>query len=81
VGEKMRILCKNMTQAMKANKLLYNAGIYSKVEKITDVKGVSGCVYGINFFDKNFEAAIKIMCEGSVILHKKEKQYYGDECL
>lgn len=77
----MKILCKNMTHAMKANKLLYNAGIHSSVEKLTDVEGISGCVYSINFSDKNFESALQVMCKGNVILHKKEKRYYGDECL
>lgn len=77
----MRILCKNMTHAMKANRLLSDSGIYSKVEKITEMSGVSGCVYCINFDDRNFETALEIMKNSGVLLHKKERNYYGDDCL
>ena len=69
----MRVLCKNMTHAMEANKLLYNFGIYSKVEKITEVEGVSGCVYASSFADKDSEYALRLMCSGGILLHMKEK--------
>ncbi len=78
---KMKILCKNMTHAMKANKLLYNCGIHSKVEKSTDNPGIKGCVYGISFNDKYFDKAIDAMKKGEVHLHKQEKNYYGDDLL
>ena len=77
----MRVICKNMTQAMKAGKLLNDSGIYAKVVKITDLPDVNGCVYSVNFKDPDFEKAINIMKNNGVILHKKEKNYYGDEWL
>ena len=53
----------------------------TKVEKITEMSGVSGCVYCINFDDRNFETALEIMKNSGVLLHKKERNYYGDDCL
>lgn len=77
----MKLLCKNMTHAMKANKILYNNGIHSKVEKSTDNPGISGCVYSIVFDDRYSNSALEYLCKGGVILHKKEKQRYGDGCV
>lgn len=74
----MTVLCKNMTHALKANKLLYQAGIHSRVEKKTSVNGITGCVYTIIFDDEQKDSAFDIMHKGGVILHKKEKVYYGD---
>lgn len=77
----MKILCKNMTHAIKASKVLTNSGITAKVEKLTNVPDIVGCVYSVSFEDKYFEKSIALMRSGDVILHKKEKNYYGDEWL
>ena len=74
-------MCKNMTNALKANKILYNNGIYSKVEKLTEYKETSGCVYAVSFEDKYFEDAVELMYKANVVLHKSEKNYYGDSGL
>ena len=71
-------MCKNMTHAMKANKLLYNNGIQSRVEKISDDPNVRGCVYSIIFNDRYSKEAIEILRAGGVMLHKKEYDYYGE---
>lgn len=75
----MKIKCKNMTHAMKANRLLYNNGIHSRVEKISDDPEVHGCVYSIVFEDRYQKQALEIMSSGGVMLHRKEKMHYGDE--
>lgn len=77
----MKIMCKNMTHALKANKLLYNCGVFSKVEKDADNPDVNGCVYCIIFDDKESVKALECMCKGGVILHKKEKQKYAGDCV
>ena len=74
----MKLKCKNMTHAMKANRLLYNNGIHSRVEKISDDPEVHGCVYSIVIDDKAASHALKIMSDGGVQLHKKEIRY-GDD--
>ncbi len=76
----MTVKCKNITHAMKANRLLYNGGIESRVEKISDDPDVRGCVYSIVFSDRYAERALEIMCGGGVQLHKSEKKGYGDVC-
>ncbi len=76
----MKIKCKNMTHAMKANRILYDNGIHSKVEKTNDDPDIHGCVYSIVFDDRHLNRALEIMCSGGVILHKKEKINYGDVC-
>ncbi len=73
----MKLKCKNMTQAMKANRLLYQNGIQSRVEKISDDPEIKGCVYSICFSDKYLNHALEILNNGGVILHKKEKYGYG----
>ena len=74
----MKIMCKNMTHALKANKVLYQNGIYSKVEKETSVSGINGCVYTLIISENDFEKAIGVMKESGVMLHKKELNYYGE---
>lgn len=75
----MKIKCKNMTHAMKANRALYNSGIHSRVEKISDDPDIHGCVYSIVFEDRYLKQALDIMRSNNVLLHKKEKISYGDE--
>lgn len=74
----MKLMCKNMTHAMKANKLLYNNGIKSRVEKISDNPDVKGCVYCILFEDKYFDEVLKICNNNGILFHKKEKHGSGD---
>ena len=74
----MNIKCKNMTHALKANKILYGNGIESSVKKISDDPSVRGCVYSISFSDKYAETALDLMYNGGVLLHKSEKNVYGD---
>jgi hypothetical protein len=74
----MTVMCKNMTHALKGNKILYQNGIYSKVEKETSVDGISGCVYTLTISERDFNTALSIMFNSGVILHKKEYDYYGD---
>jgi hypothetical protein len=76
---KMKLKCKNMTHAMKANRLLYDNGIRSRVEKISDDPDIHGCVYSIAIDDSLVRRALKIMSDGGVQLHKKEKIRYGDD--
>ena len=75
----MKLKCKNMTHAMKANRLLYNNGIHSRVEKISDDPEIHGCVYSIVIDDSYVHRALMIMNDGGVQLHKKEKIRYGDD--
>lgn len=74
----MIVKCKNMTNAMKANKILFNNGIHSQVQKISDDPEISGCVYSVVFDDKHIERALRLMCSNRISLHKKEKNLYGD---
>lgn len=76
----MKIKCKNMTHAMKANRVLYDNGIHSKVEKINDDPDMQGCVYSIAIDRSHLSRALEIMCLVGVQLHKKEKVNYGDVC-
>ena len=75
----MKLKCKNMTHAMKANRLLYDNGLRSRVEKISDDPDIHGCVYSIAIDDSLVRRALKIMSDGGVQLHKKEKIRYGDD--
>lgn len=77
----MKIKCKSMTHAMKANRLLYDNGIYSRVEKVSDDPEIHGCVYAVAIPDRFVETALEIMNSGGVQLHKKEKLRGGDERL
>ena len=76
----MKVKCKNMTHAMKANRLLYNNGIQSRVEKISNDPDMHGCVYSIVFADRYSKQALEVMCSGGVLLHRNEKIRYGDGC-
>ena len=77
----MIIKCKNMTHAMKAKKVLNEAGLTASVEKINNVPDYSGCVYGVVFNDIYFELALKLLTENSIVLHKTELKNFGDEFL
>jgi len=74
----MKVKCKNMTHAMKANRLLSDNGIESRVEKISDDPEAHGCVYSIVVPDEYAGEAYNIMSSGGVLLHKTEKRGYGD---
>lgn len=74
----MIVKCKNMTNAMRANKILYNNGIQSQVHKISDDPEISGCVYSVVFDDKYDERALYLICQNKISLHKKEKGYCGE---
>ncbi len=76
----MKLKCKNMTHAMKANRLLFIITEYiPEWKKISDDPEVHGCVYSIVIDDKAASHALKIMSDGGVQLHKKEKIRYGDD--
>lgn len=75
----MIIKCKNMTHAMKAKKIISEAGISVSVEKINNVPDYSGCVYGVVFSDIHFEIVYKLMKENHIVLHKTEIVKYGDD--
>ena len=77
----MIIKCKNMTHAMKAKKILNEAGVSSSVEKINNISNYSGCVYGIVFADIYFELVIKLLKENHIVLHKTELNNFGDDFL
>ena len=73
----MKLMCKNMTQAMKANRLLHDNGISSRVDKITDAPEIKGCVYVIVFSDEQTDRVLKLITEKGIVLHKKETANRG----
>ena len=74
----MKIKCKNITHAMKAEKLLGEQGIRARVEKNSHDPDVRGCVYSIVFSDSYVRPAVDLMLRGGVKLHSSEQGFYGD---
>lgn len=72
----MTIKCKNMTHAIKAQKILVKNGIEASVKKTTYISGQSGCVYTINFNEEFCDKAMSLMMDNGVIIHKSEKERY-----
>lgn len=67
----MTINCKNMTQAMKAKKILEKNGIKSSVNKKVGEPYV-GCIASLNFDDIYFDNVISLIKTNGILLHKSE---------
>lgn len=76
----MIVKCKNLTNAIRANKLLAQNDIKSSVVKITDSEYGGGCIHAISFDDIFKKRALCLMKKRDIILHKTESIYYGDMC-
>lgn len=75
----MILKCKNMTNAIRANKLLNNNKIKSRLEKISDDPEIRGCVYSVVIDDNFKNIALDILCKNNISFHKKEKAYCEGE--
>lgn len=72
----MTVKCKNMTHAMKAQRLLTKIGISCSVEKNNNDPSANGCVYSVKFDDAFYERAMHEMKMGGIVLHKSESNGY-----
>ena len=56
----------SVTYAIKLKKLLSRNGIESRLIKVEDKKGLSGCLHGVTINRSNFLSAVVIMKENNI---------------
>ena len=56
----------SVTYAIKLKKLLSRNGIESRLIKVEDKKGLSGCLHGVTINRSNFLNAVVIMKENNI---------------
>ena len=64
------LMCRSMTSAQKAVRLLQKAGIYASVAKAPQSANPGGCTYGAKVADRNVYAAAGILEKAGVKVEK-----------
>ena len=65
-GGKCTAIIGSMTQAMKAQSLLAEAGIHATVIKVSSGKGTGGCAYGAEFPCTQSQSVISVLEHGGI---------------
>lgn len=60
------IVLSSITYALKAQELLKNNGIYTKITRSKAVKSVRGCGYGIAVSDSTYEKANSLLVSAGI---------------
>ena len=76
----MTVRCKSVTHAMKGKDILSKNNIPAVVQKEIKSMG-AGCIYTVQFADQYKIPALQLLQTGGVILHKTEKDLYGEDTL
>lgn len=64
------LMCRSMTAAQKAVRLLQRAGIYAAVAKAPQSANPGGCTYGAKVADRNVYAAAEILGRAEIKVQK-----------
>ncbi|MBQ9413426.1 MAG: DUF3343 domain-containing protein [Oscillospiraceae bacterium] len=60
------ILCRSLTQAQRAARLLERAGIFASVTKAPQNASTRGCTYGVKLGERRLEAALTVLEKGGI---------------
>lgn len=60
------LICKSLTYAQRASRMLERRGITATVTKAPNLTGVNGCGYCIKLSEKNLTKAIKALNESKL---------------
>ena len=68
------ILCRSMTQAQRAARLLEGQGIFASVTKAPQGAGTRGCTYGVKLGERNLRAALELLERAGISTGKVYRQ-------
>ena len=75
------LLCRSMTAAQKAARILQKAGIFASVTKAPQSANPGGCTYGVKIAERNLAYAKEALEEASVsveqVLPLPDRMGYG----
>ena len=60
------LLCRSMTNAQKAGKLLQNNGIFAAVTKAPQQANPGGCTYGVKVAERKLNAARELLARNQI---------------
>lgn len=64
------LMCRSMTTAQKAVRIMQNAGIYASVAKAPQSANPGGCTYGAKVAVRNFQQAADILKRAGINILK-----------
>ena len=64
------LLCRSMTSAQRAARLLQDAGVFASVTKAPQSANPGGCTYGVKVGARNLAAAQRILRDGRVAVSR-----------
>ena len=62
------ILCRSLTSAQKAARVLQSNGIFAAVTKAPQSARADGCGYGVKLAERNADAAVALLNEAGVTI-------------
>ena len=60
------IVCRSMTAAQRAHRLLQNAGVFCVVTKAPQSANPGGCSYGVKLGERNLDRALRLLREAGL---------------
>ena len=60
------LLCRSMTNAQKAAKLLQSSGIFAAVTKAPQESNPGGCTYGVKVAERKLNAARELLARNQI---------------
>lgn len=63
-------MCRSLTTAQKAARILQKAGIFASVAKAPQSANPGGCTYGVKIAERNLPAAAKLLEDAEIRIDK-----------
>jgi len=64
------LMCRSLTEAQRAARLLQNHGIFASVTKAPQNANPSGCTYGVKIAERNLPNALGLIRSGGFTIRK-----------
>ncbi len=64
------LMCRSLTTAQKAARILQKAGIFASVAKAPQSANPGGCTYGVKIAERNLPAAAKLLEDAEIRIDK-----------
>ena len=64
------LMCRSLTTAQKAARILQRIGIYASVTKAPQSANPDGCTYGVKIADRNLAAAEQALLSAGIHIEK-----------
>ncbi len=64
------LMCRSLTTAQKAARILQKAGIFASVAKAPQSANPGGCTYGVKIAERNLPAAVKLLEDAEIRIDK-----------